>query len=119
MIEKFIEAIGGRKALEKLTSFVARRILELVGTPAVGDIEVCARVPNKTVFVTTVQGYGQAKQGFDGQVAWREGPLQGLSELKGEALATTRRESTFNAVLKWRELYQKVGLKDKEKPGNR
>jgi len=115
VFEKSIEATGGRKALENLTSFVAKGTLEMVGMPVAGDIEVYAKAPNKRFIITAIQGYGDAKQGFDGQVAWTEDPLQGLSELSGEALAITRRESTFNAALKWHELYQKVDLKGKQK----
>ena len=42
-----------------------------------------------------------------------------LGELEGEALAIVRRESTFNADLKWRELYEKAKLKGKQKLGDR
>jgi len=105
VIEKSSGATSAGKAFGKLTSFLARGTLELVTMPIVGEIEIHAKAPNKRFVVATIQGFGEVKQGYDSQVGWMGDPLQGLSELKGEALAISRRESTFNAALKWREVY--------------
>ena len=71
MIEKSIEATRGGKAFEKLTSFLARGTLELVTMPVVGEIEIHAKTPNKRFVVTTIQGFGEVKQGYDSQVGWK------------------------------------------------
>ncbi len=135
IIEKSIEASGGRKAMEQLTSTMAKGTLEIV---APGDdhdhaaefvphpeppkmhstMEFYAKAPNKRLIVTNIDGFGEIRQGFDGSVGWNQTP-QGITEITGEALEGIRREAVFNGALKWREMYPKAELKGKEKVGGR
>lgn len=119
IIEKSIAAAGGRAAMEKLTSTAAKGMLELPGTETLSAIEFYAKAPNKRLIVTTIENYGQVKQGCDGQTAWIQDPQRGLIELSGAELETMRREAVFNGPLKWRDLYPKVELKGMEKIGAR
>ncbi len=131
IIEKSIEASGGRKAMEQIRSTMAKGTLEIV--PPADDhdhanelvphpeppkmhstIEFYAKAPNKRLIVTNIEGFGEIRQGFDGSVAWNQTP-QGISEVTGEALENIRREAVFNSALKWRDLYPKVELKGREK----
>jgi hypothetical protein len=119
VIEKSIEATGGREAAERITNNVAQGTLELAPQGVTASLEVYAKAPNKRLVITRIEDFGEVRQGFDGQVAWAENPMQGTVELEGEALAIARRNSTFYADLKWRELYQKAELKGKEQLGDR
>jgi hypothetical protein len=135
IMEKSIEASGGRKAMEQITSTMAKGTLEIVPPADTHDhaaelvphpepprmhstIEFYAKAPNKRLIVTDIEGFGEIRQGFDGTVAWNKTP-QGISEVTGEALEAIRREAVFNSALKWRELYPKVELKGKEKINGR
>ncbi|RMG54473.1 MAG: hypothetical protein D6723_04985 [Acidobacteria bacterium] len=119
VLEKFVEATGGRQAYEKLTSFVAHGTLEIPAQGIRGTIRIYAKAPNKLLVIQTVEGIGQLQQGYDGRVAWSRDPFQGLREMDGVELANFKREATFNAELKWRELYEKVELIGTEKVGDR
>jgi hypothetical protein len=135
IIEKSIEASGGRKAMEELTSTVAKGTLDIAAPADDHDhaaelvphpeppkmrstIEFYAKAPNKRLIVTNIEGFGEIRQGFDGSVAWNQTP-QGVSEVTGEALESIRREAVFNSALRWRELFQKAELKGKEKVAGR
>ncbi len=118
VLEKFVEATGGRQAYEKLTSFVARGTLDIPAQGIRGTIQIYAKAPNKLLVIQTVEGVGELRQGYDGQVAWSQDPFQGLREMDGVELANFKREATFNAELKWRELYEKVELIGTEKVGD-
>ncbi len=135
IIEKSIEACGGRKAMEQLTSTMAKGTLEIAAPADDHDhaaelvphpepprmhstIEFYAKAPNKRLIVTNIDGVGEIRQGFDGAVAWNQTP-QGVTEVTGDALESLRREAVFNSALKWRELFQKAELKGKEKVGGR
>lgn len=76
-----------------------------------------AKAPNKLLVMQNIQGIGEVTQGYDGQVGWRQDPFQGTRELDDVELANLKREATFNADLKWRELYEKVELMGTEKVG--
>lgn len=115
VIEKSIEATGGRKAFEGMKSSYAKGTFELPALGATGQTEIWAKAPNKQLSVTTVEGFGEVKSGCDGQVAWTDNPEQGLVVLEGEAAAVLKREATFNGVVKWKELYPKTELKGKQK----
>jgi hypothetical protein len=115
VLEKSIAAAGGAKAFENLKSSYAKATLELPAMGVTADIEIWAKAPNKQLTVTTVEGFGELRQGCDGQTAWSENPMAGLVVLDGEGAAVMRREAVFNAELKWRELYPKVELKGKQK----
>lgn len=119
IIEKSLEASGGRQAHERVTSMRIAGTFELPAVGATGKVELLAKAPNKRFSRTEVEGFGEIKQGFDGQVAWADNPMQGYVELSGEALAVVRREAVFMGDLKWRELYTKAELKGRQKLGDR
>jgi len=119
IVEKSIDASGGRKALEKLTSLSGKGTLENTAQGMTSAMEYYTKTPNKRLVVVKVEGFGEFRQGFDGTVAWTQMPGQGVSEVTGDQLASFKRDSTFNPILKWRELYPKAALKGKEKVGDR
>lgn len=120
IIEKSIEASGGRAVMEKMTSTTAKGTVDITFAPgSSATTELFAKAPNKRLIITTVEGFGVIRQGFDGTTAWAEDPNGGLREVKGAQLEQTKRESVFNGALKWRELYPKAELKGKEKIGDR
>jgi len=118
IMEKSVEATGGRQAYAKLTSTVAKGIIEL-GEGLHGTIEFYAKAPNKRLVVTLLENFGEIRQGFDGQTAWLDNPMQGLRRLEGAELARVREEADFQRPLKWRDLYSKVELVGKDTVGGR
>ncbi len=119
VIEKSIEATGGRKAIEKTTSIVAKAAVQIGPQRAPATLELYAKAPNKRLVVTNIEGFGEVRQGCDGKGAWSQDPVRGLVVLEGAELAQAQLEATFNAELKWQELYPKVELTGKEKVGER
>lgn len=119
VLDKFVEASGGKAALEKVTSTASKGTVDVTFAGVSATAEFLAKSPDKSYFVFNVDGYGQVKQGFDGKTAWSESPDAGLRELTGEQAETIKRGAVFNAPLKWRELFAKAELKGKEKVGER
>lgn len=119
VLEKSIEATGGRAAMEKITSTVAKGTADITFAGISASTEFYAKAPDKQTTITTVEGYGQIRQGYDGKVAWSDTPDAGLQELTGEMAEQTKRQAVFNAQLKWRELYPKAEVKGKEKVNER
>jgi outer membrane lipoprotein-sorting protein len=118
IIDKSIEASGGRAAMEKVTSSVAKGMIE--GAQGLrATMEFYAKAPNKRLIVTVIETGGEIRQGFDGKVGWSQDPARGVVELTGAPLADLAREAVFNSALKWREVYPKAELTGREKIGVR
>ncbi len=108
ILEKSIAASGGREKISKLTSSYTSGTIEFVNVHGHGKVEMYAKAPNKQLVVTFLEGVGEVKQGFDGQVAWSQDPSGTISEVTGAPLEELKRTAFFNAQLKWREKYKKV-----------
>ena len=74
VLDKYVEALGGKAAIEKATSRVGKGIFEIPEFGATGTLTLYAKAPNKTAVVIDVPGFGVVKQGCDGNVAWDDNP---------------------------------------------
>jgi zinc protease len=119
ILDKFVEAIGGRQAMEKITSRVTKGTFEISAMGLKGEMEIYAKAPNKTLTVQNLSGVGEIRDGYDGKIAWSQNPMMGLREKSGAELAAIARASDIHAPIKTRQLYSKLELKGKEKVGNR
>ncbi len=109
VLERYVEATGGRAALEKLRSRVMTGRVEMTTLGASGKFEVWAKAPNQQMSSLEFEGFGAIREGYDGKVAWAVVPLQGLREKSGSELARVQRTAVFPRELKLRESYD--GLK--------
>ena len=107
VIDKAIEALGGKAAIEKIHSRVLKGTIEIVGQDTKGSVTIYAAAPNKRYMQTELPGVGKMEDGTDGEVFWRLNAA-GPSVLEGEQRAMSKRQTTFNNELYWKKLYQKV-----------
>jgi hypothetical protein len=122
VLDRFVEATGGRAAYMRLTSSITsvtvtgwaeslssgkRERIEL----GKHTIEIYAKAPNQLLSVRKTPGKKESREGYDGKIGWidQEG-LTGAAELASQVMPKRRREAAFNAPLKWRELYEKAEL---------
>lgn len=116
IVDKAIAALGGRAALEKLTSRVGKGTIEIPEASMSGSIELFEKAPNMSAIAIDLGGM-QIRQAFDGKVAWEENPQQGLREKTGVELAEAKREATFNQELHLKTLFPKMTVRGKETIG--
>ncbi|HSK08485.1 MAG TPA: hypothetical protein VK911_02835 [Vicinamibacterales bacterium] len=127
VIEKHLEAIGGRVALEKLQSRTATGTISLSvqGTPISGPAEMYAKVPNKsrTYFRIDLSAFGAGEivvdQRCDGRTAWAGNNMQGDRDLTGNQLQAMLNESFPTPLLRYKDLGAQVELAGKETVGTR
>ncbi len=105
LIDKSIEACGGKAAMDKLNTRVVKISVD-AGPQGKAKVTVYEARPNKRHTIVEMPAAKQ-ESGFDGEVAWQISPM-GAKILTGEQRATAIREATFNADLEWRKLYQKA-----------
>jgi len=114
VLDKYVKAIGGKAAFEKLTSRVSKGTLEMAQLPGPAAEEIYAKAPNKQYMVTDLSSFGQARRGFNGAVGWEDNPQNGMRDITGPELAEMKRDADFYRAIKLRELYPKMTVKGKE-----
>ena len=116
ILDKYVEAIGGKAAIEKVTSRVSIGSAEIVGMDAKGTIEIYEKAPNKLTRIVKIPGAFAWASGFNGTLAWAFNMSSGkLEEKKGKELAVAKTAADFYQVLKLKERYSKISVKGVEK----
>ncbi len=119
ILEKLIEASGGRTALEEITSRTYKGTFEMPSMGSSGTWERFEKPPNKSLNVVQVEGFGTVMQGCDGTTAWDDNPMVGLVERSGTALEDAKRDSEFNRELRMKEIYKDLVVVRREAVGPR
>ncbi len=117
ILNLYVKAIGGKEAIEKVTSRMMKGSFDIEALNMSGAIEMVAKAPNKNALKIEFPGFGVVNQVFDGEKAWSADPMQGLRELSGVELAQRMRSSDFYSELNLRKHYTKMEVKGKEKVG--
>jgi hypothetical protein len=74
LIDKYLQAIGGKDRLGRITSFVAKGTYEGFDTSFTKiPVELYAKAPNQRTMVVKMMG-GDSVRAFDGRNAWMAGP---------------------------------------------
>jgi hypothetical protein len=114
ILEKYITAVGGREAMEKVTSRLSTGAFEIPDMGVTGTITISEKAPNKSLAVIELAAVGTIRQGSDGTAAWEDSPGTGVRDKAGSELADAVRGSTFNSELKLKSLYKTVAVTGKE-----
>ncbi|MEO6392035.1 MAG: c-type cytochrome [Pyrinomonadaceae bacterium] len=103
--EKFIQAVGGKAALEQAKSRSFKGTQTERDGKAV-NLEITQAPPNKAV-ETVALPQGSLTRGFDGTMGWAKGP-RGQGEMLGEPLRWYKRLNEFNWPLTLRARFSAV-----------
>jgi len=119
IIDKYVQAIGGKAAVEKLTSREAKGTFELAAMGVSAPFVNYTKAPNKSVFTIDIAGFGTIQRGYNGSVGWSSDPQTGLRELSGSELAQMKLGSDFYRDVRMMQLFPKMTVKGIEKVGDR
>jgi outer membrane lipoprotein-sorting protein len=98
ILQKMIDAMGGRKALEKIKDTTIAGSMDLTQMGLSATITIYQKEPNKSRFDIEVMGM-VITQAYDGDVAWATNPQTGMTEEMSEQQAEyMKRESLGNSV---------------------
>jgi hypothetical protein len=119
ILDKHIKAVGGKDALEKITSRSMKGTFDLETFGVSGaPVEIFAKAPNKNSMKIDIPGFGVVNRVFDGANGWSSDPMLGLRELSGLELAQMKREVEFYPESSFKKNYANMVLKGTEKVGS-
>jgi len=107
IMEKFIEATGGREAHKKIKNTVAKGTFELGGMGIKADMTLYGAEPNLRLMEMEIPGMGKMAEGVDGAIAWSYSAMQGPSIKQGKELEEALIDAKFSDE-DWRAKYTKV-----------
>ncbi len=114
ILDRYIDAAGGRGALLKLTSRVTMGTIDVASQNLSGTIELREKAPDRILSEVRIAGI-LFRQGFDGTVGWTDDPQNGLREQSGAELSEARRDADFYHPLDLKKLYSRLAVVGPEK----
>jgi hypothetical protein len=114
VLAKYVTALGGRAALEKLTSRVSKGTFEVSGLALSGPVELYTKAPNLRRVIFRMPGQQTLGDGYDGHVGWEQNE-DGVEEKTGLEAGSFARDSDFYQPLKLRAQYPNLTFKGETK----
>jgi hypothetical protein len=100
IIDRHIEAVGGREAITAYSSSHVRGQFSMPATGISGPVQIFAARPNRSLMRMTMAGIGDLEEGFDGTVGWMLSPVTGPMLTEGAQLEQKKFDSEFFGDLK-------------------
>lgn len=105
IIEKFIEATGGREAYGKVKTRESKGVFDVPSQTMRGTFVLSQAAPNKGYMSIDLPGIGKIEKGSDGETYWEKNPMVGVRILDGAEKEELERQFTFDADLNWEKFY--------------
>ena len=100
IIDRYVQAIGGRDAVMRHNSIRYLGNFEMPAAGMKGNLTVVQAAPNKMAMTIDLPGMGQMVSGYDGTVGWSINPMQGPRVLEGKELQQLREDAGPAAMLR-------------------
>lgn len=110
ILERYTEAVGGRAAIDSVTSYKAegRFFSSVLREP--GQFKIWGKDPHKTLSVIEFPRIGTLKKGFDGENRWVQTPAGTFSDESPTQMAELEQDAEVYRAGKIRSLYESVSL---------
>ncbi len=111
IMERHIQAVGGREALERLKSRVSVGVSSLPLQSIKGKVTISEEAPNRRSMEVSIPSMGVMKFVYDGKRGWIQDPLMGFIDLEEPTLSALRREYDFYKMTRYKELFARIDYK--------
>lgn len=111
IVERHIQAVGGREALERLKSRVSNGVCTLPLQGIKGKVTIYEEAPDKRSMEVSISSMGMMKFVYDGKRGWMQHPLMGFVEIEEPTLSSLRREYDFYRMTRYKELFTRMDFK--------
>jgi outer membrane lipoprotein-sorting protein len=110
VLDKYVQALGGRAAVEKLTSRVIKGTMDNSDDGTTSPIEVYAKAPALYASIRTVPDYGVVATIWNGSTGWTKNPESGIQAMGRTDAAYASRAYDFYRDLKLKQLYPTMNV---------
>lgn len=108
VMDRYIKALGGRLALERLTSRVSTGVCSYPFQNLSGKVVIYEQAPYSRSMEIDVPNMGLKKFVFDGERGWMQDSLMGFYEYPEHLLQGLKRDFDFHKVTNYRQLYSEM-----------
>lgn len=108
LIERHLDAVGGRDAVLAPASSRATGTFSIPGTGLEGELEILSADPDRLLLRIEIPGLGRVLSGYDGEVGWSIDPASGPRVLDGAELSAMRDQATELAAVRDERLVESV-----------
>ena len=108
LLDAYVEAMGGKAAMEKIETRVTHGKLEIPAQGIVMNLTLYSARPNLNYTLIESDMVGKIEKGTDGEVSWEMSAMMGTQVKEGQERIDYIRDSTFDKWVHWRELYPEV-----------
>ena len=105
ILDKHLEAMGGRAAHKKLRNRVTKGTFTVPGMISKAKMTTYAAAPQKQYVLIESDMIGKIESGTDGVTVWEINTMTGPQVKKDEERAFGLREAMFHGILDWKKLY--------------
>lgn len=108
ILDRYIEAIGGLAAMEKINNRVTKGTMSIPAAGVTLSITVYQARPNKYYSVMDSAATGKVETGSDGEVAWQMSATGGPQIFEGKEKASQLHLNIFDRLAYWRKIFKQV-----------
>ncbi len=113
VLEKYIRALGGEAAIQKVSSRIEEGTFTVFGKLKF-PVEVFAKAPDKRVVVMHMPN-GDSTAGFDGHIGWLGSPGRPVREMSGAELGGEKLNAEFYFPVRLRQILSEVHVEHRTK----
>lgn len=111
LLARYVEAMGGAKAINAVTSIVTKGTLDVAGLSRGGSFEIHQQAPNKVMTMMDAYPFGKIKVGYNGRTGWSQTVKEGVRPVKVAAqLAALQRSGDIYGAVRVKNNFAKVTL---------
>lgn len=119
ILANYVKAIGGKKAVQKITTRFSKGTIEISPMGIKGTVEAYNAAPDKSYSAGNLTGIGQLIEAYDGKNGWSTNPIQGTRDKSGQELLQSKIAADFYRDINLDKLYPKIEVKGIEKVGGK
>lgn len=100
LVAKYRTAIGGEEAFAKHQSMTMTGSFSMPAAGITAPFSAWSARPNHAAMLVSIPGFGDIRQGYNGEVAWSLNPMEGPRVLEGAELHQVVDDSDFDSSLR-------------------
>lgn len=114
VINRYLQAIGGKAALTKVHSRVMKGSFNMPAMGMTAKMEIYIQPPDKYLSFIDFEGMSPAYSGVNGDTAWEINPMGGPRLFSGAEKMANLRRAQIDPLLNWNKNYSKAEVGEDE-----